>query len=46
MELKLTELSNGGGCGCKIEPRILNRILKNTTNTWMTTLKFILILNS
>ncbi|OUT95610.1 MAG: selenide, water dikinase SelD, partial [Betaproteobacteria bacterium TMED41] len=32
MELKLTELSNGGGCGCKIEPRILNRILKNTTN--------------
>jgi selenide,water dikinase len=30
--VKLTELSNGGGCGCKIEPRILTEILKNTIN--------------
>ena len=29
-KIRLTELSNGGGCGCKIEPAILSEILKNT----------------
>ena len=31
-KIKLTELSNGGGCGCKIEPSILSEILKSSTN--------------
>ena len=30
-KIRLTELSNGGGCGCKIEPSILSEILKSTT---------------
>lgn len=28
--LRLTELSHGGGCGCKIEPKLLSEILKDT----------------
>jgi selenide,water dikinase len=27
--IKLTQLSHGGGCGCKISPDVLNEILKN-----------------
>ena len=27
---RLTSLSHGGGCGCKIAPHILRNILKNT----------------
>lgn len=30
-EIKLTRLSHGGGCGCKIAPDVLQRILANTT---------------
>ena len=29
---RLTSLSHGGGCGCKIAPNVLNEILKNTTS--------------
>ena len=29
---RLTSLSHGGGCGCKIAPHILRDILKNTNN--------------
>lgn len=28
---RLTSLSHGGGCGCKISPALLSEILKNTT---------------
>jgi len=28
---RLTELSHGGGCGCKIAPHVLADLLKNTT---------------
>ncbi|MBC7942148.1 MAG: selenide, water dikinase SelD, partial [Chitinophagaceae bacterium] len=27
---RLTSLSHGGGCGCKIAPGVLSEILKNT----------------
>ena len=27
---RLTSLSHGGGCGCKIAPGLLNEILKST----------------
>ncbi len=30
LEPKLTSLSHGGGCGCKIAPGVLSEILKNT----------------
>ncbi|MCS6995995.1 MAG: selenide, water dikinase SelD [Casimicrobiaceae bacterium] len=30
-EPKLTSLSHGGGCGCKIAPGVLSEILKNST---------------
>ncbi|MFV0361345.1 selenide, water dikinase SelD [Tropicimonas sp.] len=30
-ELRLTSLSHGGGCGCKIAPAVLSGILKRTT---------------
>jgi len=30
-EPRLTALSHGGGCGCKIAPGVLSEILKNTT---------------
>ena len=30
--IRLTELSRGGGCGCKIAPGILSEILKSTIN--------------
>ena len=30
-KIRLTELSHGGGCGCKIEPSVLSEILKSTT---------------
>ncbi|MFN3629977.1 MAG: selenide, water dikinase SelD [Casimicrobiaceae bacterium] len=30
-EPRLTSLSHGGGCGCKIAPGVLSNILKNTT---------------
>ncbi len=29
---RLTSLSHGGGCGCKIAPGVLTEILKNSTN--------------
>ena len=29
---KLTSLSHGGGCGCKIAPGVLSEILKNSSN--------------
>ena len=29
---RLTSLSHGGGCGCKIAPGVLSEILKNSTN--------------
>ena len=29
---RLTSLSHGGGCGCKIAPGVLSKILKNATN--------------
>ena len=29
---RLTSLSHGGGCGCKIAPGVLNEILKNSSN--------------
>lgn len=29
---RLTSLSHGGGCGCKIAPGLLNEILKNSSN--------------
>ena len=29
---RLTSLSHGGGCGCKIAPGVLNEILKNSAN--------------
>ena len=29
MEIKLTEFSHGGGCGCKIAPDVLKRLLKD-----------------
>ncbi|MFZ6772387.1 selenide, water dikinase SelD [Undibacterium sp. SXout7W] len=29
-QIRLTEFSHGGGCGCKIAPGILSQILKNT----------------
>ena len=29
---RLTSLSHGGGCGCKIAPGVLSEILKNTSN--------------
>ena len=28
---RLTSLSHGGGCGCKIAPGVLSEILKSTT---------------
>lgn len=31
-EPRLTSLSHGGGCGCKIAPGVLSEILKGTTN--------------
>ena len=30
--LRLTSLSHGGGCGCKIAPGVLSEILKNSSN--------------
>jgi selenium donor protein len=30
-EPRLTSLSHGGGCGCKIAPAVLSEILKSTT---------------
>ena len=30
-EPRLTSLSHGGGCGCKIAPGVLSQILKTTT---------------
>lgn len=30
-EPRLTSLSHGGGCGCKIAPGVLGEILKGTT---------------
>ena len=33
MEIKLTEFTHGGGCGCKIAPDVLNRLLKDLKNT-------------
>ncbi len=30
-EIRLTSLSHGGGCGCKIAPGVLSEILKGTT---------------
>ena len=33
--VKLTSFSHGGGCGCKISPKILAEILKGTTGTIM-----------
>jgi len=30
-EIKLTEFTKGGGCGCKIAPQVLAEILKTTT---------------
>lgn len=30
MEIKLTQFSHGSGCGCKIAPAVLEEILKNT----------------
>ena len=30
-EPRLTSLSHGGGCGCKIAPGVLSEILKGTT---------------
>eukprot|EP01031_Cornospumella_fuschlensis_P006358 gene6358-7902_t len=29
---RLTSLSHGGGCGCKIAPGVLSEILKNSSN--------------
>ncbi|MFZ2388841.1 MAG: AIR synthase related protein, partial [Polaromonas sp.] len=29
---RLTSLSHGGGCGCKIAPGVLREILKNSSN--------------
>ena len=31
-EPRLTSLSHGGGCGCKIAPGVLSEILKNTAS--------------
>ena len=31
-EPRLTSLSHGGGCGCKIAPGVLSEILKNSSN--------------
>jgi selenophosphate synthase len=31
-EPRLTSLSHGGGCGCKIAPGVLSEILKGTTS--------------
>jgi selenide,water dikinase len=31
-EVRLTSLSHGGGCGCKIAPGVLSEILKGTSN--------------
>ena len=33
--MKLTEYSNSGGCGCKISPKILDKILKNLKNNFL-----------
>ena len=33
--MKLTEYSNSGGCGCKISPYILDKILKNLKNNFL-----------
>ena len=33
--MKLTEYSNSGGCGCKISPNILDKILKNLKNNFL-----------
>src|ERR1039458_2539091 len=30
MEIKLTQFSHGGGCGCKIAPSVLEEILRDT----------------
>lgn len=30
MDIKLTQFSHGGGCGCKVAPAVLEEILKNT----------------
>ena len=30
--VRLTSLSHGGGCGCKIAPGVLSEILKNTAS--------------
>ncbi|MEO7252998.1 MAG: selenide, water dikinase SelD, partial [Casimicrobium sp.] len=30
VEPRLTSLSHGGGCGCKIAPGVLSEILKNS----------------
>ena len=31
VEPRLTSLSHGGGCGCKIAPGVLSEILKNSS---------------
>jgi len=31
-EIKLTQYSHGGGCGCKIAPQVLDEILKSSNN--------------
>lgn len=33
MSVKLTSYSHGAGCGCKIAPAVLDKILSNTRNT-------------
>lgn len=33
MSVKLTSFSHGGGCGCKIAPSVLDKILSNTRDT-------------
>lgn len=36
MEIKLTQYSHGSGCGCKVAPAVLEEILKNTGQGFVT----------
>ncbi len=33
MDVKLTEYSHGAGCGCKIAPDVLDKIIKSDVKT-------------
>ncbi len=35
MEIKLTQFSHGSGCGCKVAPAVLEEILKNTGENFL-----------